>query len=233
MCIRLHLHRMPCDVRPFLTIAKPTLQGRMCIQYTNPYAEPLRCSHRITKTSSCPWNGCCKYTVADLPCSCAEDTPWGREGSREDLTKCSHFREYHEYEFRGDGEGEEWSGYRYLDEWITVDKEMNGEFYCQTGEWKFALDELLRSGEKLLAAVQRADGYQEVMMTRRETDLSVNGEVMGRMEKEVGEAWVEQRGAQRRLRVVDDRRADALLGFSVADEAAPARPLGSSCEGFF
>ncbi|KAK4443358.1 hypothetical protein QBC34DRAFT_477802 [Podospora aff. communis PSN243] len=198
MCIRLHLHRIPCDTRPFLTLAKPTPRGRMCLQYVNPYSEPLRCPHRITKASSCRWSGCCVHSVADLPCACADRAAWGVEGPGEDLTRCLHFREYHEYEFRADGSGESaWEGFRYLDEWVTVDRDLNGGFYCESGEWRAAVGEVVRTGERLDGVV-RAEGVSE---------------------KEVEEAWEAQRAAQGRLRGVDGRRADAFLGWGVEGES--------------
>ncbi|KAK0634171.1 hypothetical protein B0T14DRAFT_492183 [Immersiella caudata] len=197
MCIRLHLHRIPCDTRPFLTLAKPTSQGLMCLQYVNPYSEPLRCPHRITKSSSCPWSGCCTHSSADLPCACADCAPWGKEGPGEDLTQCHHFREYHEYEFLKDGSDETpWEGYRYLDEWLTVDKDLNSEFYCKSEEWKRVVAEMIRSGEELNGVVGTG---------------VVN-------EKEVDGAWGKQRQVQMRLRVLDPRRADAFLGWKVGEE---------------
>lgn len=227
MCIRLHLHRMPCDVRHFLTLAKPTHQGRICIQYTNPYSDPLRCPHRPVR-NSCRWNGCCKHTVADLPCSCADAFPWGREGPSEDLTQCLHYREYHEYEFQInpelagpiDSDEPAWEAFRYLDEWVTVDRDIQPELYCHSQQWWEGVQELMRSGKRLREVVTTTEGW-------RDPELLVDAETMGSMERDVTAAWDQQRGVQRRLRIMDERRADALLGWNVEGEGIPAHEGGA------
>lgn len=83
ICIRLHLHSMSYDVRPFLTIAKPSIQGKMCLQYTKPLrqASPLRPPHQPQLL---------------LPLERLLHAHLRRpRGGWEDLTRCLHFREYH------------------------------------------------------------------------------------------------------------------------------------------
>jgi hypothetical protein len=83
------------------------------------------------------------------------------------------------------------------------------------------MKEMIRSGEAMLAAVQRSDTHQEVMHSGAEVPAGV----LNCLEKEVDVAWVKQRGLQQRLRTLDSRRADALLGFGVGDEAEQATPV--------
>jgi len=239
MCIRLHLHRIPCDTRPFLTLAKPSPQGKLCLRYINPYSDPVRCAHRITASSSCPWNGCCTHTSADLPCDCADSdradiAVWGKAGPGEDISRCLHFREYHEYEFREGSkecaregeEGEEpaWQNWRYLDEWLTVDDDLHPEFYCQSGKWDAMVKELIQSGEELWGVVRVSDIHQGALNIGGVMD----GKVLRRLEGELDVAWGKQREIQKRLRAADPKRAEALLGFAVGEEVEQVTPVSAA-----
>ncbi|KAK5654076.1 hypothetical protein OQA88_7756 [Cercophora sp. LCS_1] len=222
MCIRLHLHASPCDTRPFLALAvlspdQPPSSTLTAVRTIDPYAEPLWCTHRaVSPGVNCPWNGCCTLRTVDLPCDCANGADWGREDN-EDVTKCNHFVDYHEYQLsernegdkNGDGdegyEDEAWLECGYLNEWMTKDQDIEGfedkpKLYCEGELWKKEREELVKKGKALLGEVVAREG---------------GGQVKMRVQGEAIRKWEEVRAVMRRLGGMDPQRAEALLGEKV------------------
>ncbi|KAK1757967.1 hypothetical protein QBC47DRAFT_398867 [Echria macrotheca] len=215
MCIRLHLHRMACDARPLVRLARstPSDTDLSAIRVVDPYSQPRPCMHRILRdTRVCPWNGCCTLSTVDLPCRCAEKEAWGREGPAEDLTQCEHFREYHEYEqYRGNdpsSPAEEWiaSKAKYLDDWVRDDdKDVHPSFYCESRDFA-------RQRNKF---VELAAGLEGMIGAEEEYDRDeVESRVVPGQNRGLEQTWQKVADGQRAMAAVASKRAEAFLGFS-------------------
>ncbi|KAK4132596.1 hypothetical protein BT67DRAFT_443789 [Trichocladium antarcticum] len=242
MCIRLHIHRMACDVRPFLAIARHSRQGRLSIQHINPYATPLQCPHHHHRrhsshwhpepgagagtgagakamTGNCPHNGCCALQTLDLPCDCdggPRPHAWDDHGNVEGLTRCAHFRDYHQYVFQAhpavvaaggaeqshDAGEDGWAQYPVLDGWVAGEAEaadLRGrddgrltDWFCEGEEWRRARDAMFKVGRMLDVVVRRADRYQEVLcaaLSGPDGEDGVDEEELSRVREEMAKVW--------------------------------------------
>lgn len=236
MCILYQTHSLPCDVRPFLALAKPSPAGNLPITHVDPYSPPLTCSHRHRRGSTCLLHGCCTLTTISLPCDCADTAPWGGIAvgteADEDITRCPHYREYHRYvcvnnaagtdetlDLYGDDDPvlmEKWPEYPTLDAWVAMpqarrEPDRQPNFFCERAGWRAAVERLIGSGRRLWAEVSRAE--ERSRMVEEEGEGAVRGEEMKLGGRAVAEAWEEVKGRQDVLRGLHKRRAEALLGF--------------------
>ncbi|KAK0612521.1 hypothetical protein B0T17DRAFT_511707 [Bombardia bombarda] len=245
MCIRQHVHRMLCDVRPFAAVARQTFQGRMVTRVVNPYADPTNCRHDcLIFRGNCPWNGCCELQTIDLPCDCAGHFPWGKDEATEDIQKCRHFREFHEYVFssrallrpsreslrspvdtRQMAEG--WNHGNpvpYLDGWVTMkldpdEPDTQPNLYCEVRNWAKTRREF---------AERCTVFYAEFVKVEAEIRLLNSGwpeseERRQERGERIGKLWREVHCMQKLMWTQDRVRAKALIGFAESDEEAPVR----------
>ncbi|KAK1830640.1 hypothetical protein QBC39DRAFT_372683 [Podospora conica] len=228
MCILYFTHHLPCDVRPFLSLAKTSPTGlNLPTTHVDPYSAPLRCSHRFNRSApphtACPDHGCCTRVAVPLPCDCADTASWGgvATGSEydEDIERCPHYREYHRYvcvDAPGDDAGEKWPEYAALDAWVVMplarrEEDLQPNYFCEERPWTVAVAKLTVSGRRLWAEVSRAEDRQRVVEEGGGKAVPAEELEMGRWA--VAEAWEEVRGRQEAMRELDGERAEAFLGF--------------------
>ncbi|KAM7185609.1 hypothetical protein V8F20_011743 [Naviculisporaceae sp. PSN 640] len=195
MCVRHQIHRMYCDARPCVAIARQTTDGKPTVRkYVNPYGAPLPCHrhkldnlavHDLLKSSTnCPFNGCCRLQTIDLPCDCADEkrnVHWGT-AEMEDITRCIHFREYHTYKHRTDPLKQakrknhhlmidiaenKWDDpdLPYLDSWVLLDFE-DVNFFCERAVYEAARLEFIQRGWTLLDEFNQAELWQMMVNTK-------------------------------------------------------------------
>ncbi|KAK0725932.1 hypothetical protein B0H67DRAFT_571917 [Lasiosphaeris hirsuta] len=246
MCIRLYIHNMSCDARPFLTIARESEQGRLPVRYVNPSHEPLKCPHdHLRRQTNCPWNGCC--TLETLHLHCESNPPPGpdatKPGHDHSITEClTDFREYHGYQYRNFSESpvaasgevgaecDQDGGFQepHLDDWVIgyldspkvtygPDKDGPAMPFTRTPEWARATADLIEAGERLNAVLIRTESHQEVI----EDGIPVPTEILKSMRDEIDQAWERTRKCQERLRCMDRQAAEALLDFDEKHEKSP------------
>lgn len=236
MCILYQTHSLPCDVRPFLALAKPSPAGNLPITHVDPYSTPLSCSHRHRRGNTCLLHGCCTLTTISLPCDCADTAPWGGIAvgteADENIARCPHFREYHRYVcvdnatgtdetldlYRDDDLvlGEKWPEHPTLDAWVAMpqarrEPDRQPNFFCERAGWRAAVERLIGSGRRLWAEVSRAE--ERGRMVEEQGEAAVRGGEMRLGGRAVAEAWEEVRARQEVLRRLHKKRAEALLGF--------------------
>jgi len=242
MCIRHQIHRMYCDVRPLVAIARqlPSSEGterKTIRKYVNPYETPLSCPsglnhNSIRKDTNCPFNGCCRLRTVDLPCNCATKAAWGKEGPSEDITKCPHFREYHEYKHRTDTLAKAKSKNIHLafdttakpfpeipvlDKWVLLDSEVINVF-CEPEGFCAGRLHLLLKGESLLKEYTTAASWEK----RLALQGPLATDTLSQQEKDyikrgVEKAWDESWQVQVQLFRTDTKRAKCLFWFSERD----------------
>ena len=232
MCIRHHIHRMYCDTRSFVGIARETSQGPTTKTYTNPYEPPQKCEHDHLKTAEgCPFHGCCWIKTIDLPCDCADKPScksWGH-GANEDITQCPHFRDYHQYVYKitplieakkkhaslvePNVHKKPWENMHlpYLDSWVTeklADKnqpDVPDDFFCDDANFRLWRLHVIYKGEALFTAIKRQDSaWNDCVSTGKWQNI----------EEEVDRAWDELYKVQSQGWRWHPARATGFLGFS-------------------
>lgn len=168
-----------------------------------------------------------------LPCECIPLAA-GRNAAAMDVTQCHHFRDYHHYAMRdaaaaGVEKEKPWNEHPHLDGWVI--DELRGsrrpphKFRCETTEWAKARARFIGSGTAFNTVVLRCDTHQELLNEA----LVLPQDVLDDMRHDMAEGWRESRRQQASLRRLHDERADALLGFAVADEAQPSPDRFGMC----
>ncbi|KAM7215457.1 hypothetical protein V8F06_009123 [Rhypophila decipiens] len=278
MCIRHNIHRMYCDVRPLVAVARQTADGQPTIRkYVNPYHPPHSCHkhereyvtvhgllrpdqpdsgyvpvHDLLKSSTnCPFNGCCRLQVIDLPCDCANEKKnrhWGK-GKQEDITQCVHFRNYHQHKYRTnrikeakkanhhllvDTTDKPWDepDLPYLDSWVLLDFE-DVNFFCERAVFSAARSDFLAKGECLLDEFNKAELWQTMVNNKTVAEARVAASELSDEKKQeikqgVVKAWNEMRLQQAKLWKMDPVRTEGMLGFSPKDQICPEdQPVAS------
>ncbi|KAF5484404.1 hypothetical protein CGCS363_v014639 [Colletotrichum siamense] len=172
MCYKVHTHTLSCDVRPIISSTKT--------HYVNPYETPASCACPLPRSSSshagrCPSHGCCSLSSTLHRCrrSCRRPTHYHRYVCDHPPPSSSSSSRRHSYSYsRPPTPIPSHNPWRRLP---TFDRDADFQT-AESGDFKFAMSELLDIGRILLhAEAELEKGRQRIERERRRHAASHGG----------------------------------------------------------
>ncbi|KAF5502332.1 hypothetical protein CGCA056_v014223 [Colletotrichum aenigma] len=172
MCYKVHTHTLSCDVRPIISSTKT--------HYINPYETPPSCACPLPRFSSshagrCPSHGCCSLSSTLHHCrrACRRPTHYHRYVCDHPSPSSSSSSRRHSYSYsRPPTPIPSHTPWRRLP---TFDRDADFQT-AESGDFKFAISELLDIGRILLhAEAELEKGRQRIERERRRHAASHGG----------------------------------------------------------